>query len=152
MSRNQAESKSPQICGGFVARHDKPALARGALKSPSNENKRQLSLELPTPDSLLGAEHAKLKRYERQERREQRRIRRRFLCLDCRFDTLDEHYYMVSDELWAATGLGPHDGMLCLYCLEQRIGRRLVFADFTALVPSACAWQAYAATRSRSAL
>jgi hypothetical protein len=28
----------------------------------------------------------------------------------------------VSDELWAASGMAPNGGMLCLACFEGRIG------------------------------
>jgi hypothetical protein len=63
-----------------------------------------------------------------------RRYRGRFACLDCRVDTrsgtgIDE-YYAVHDEVWAATGLAPRDGMLCIGCLERRIGRELELKDF----------------------
>jgi hypothetical protein len=32
--------------------------------------------------------------------------------------------------VWAATGLGPLDGLLCLADLEQRLGRPLRYDDF----------------------
>jgi hypothetical protein len=35
---------------------------------------------------------------------------------------------MVRDELWEEHGAG--DGMLCIGCLEKRVGRRLVGTDF----------------------
>ena len=50
-----------------------------------------------------------------------------FDCVDCWIDTSDE-YYMVNDFLWLDYGAG--DGMLCIGCLEQRIGRLLVWSDF----------------------
>jgi len=39
---------------------------------------------------------------------------------------------MVNDEVWAAAGLSdePDSGMLCISCLEQRLGRALVASDF----------------------
>lgn len=52
---------------------------------------------------------------------------------------------MVTDELWAASGLAPNDGMLCLVDLEKRIGRQLTLDDFAAMVPSACVWHHCAA-------
>jgi hypothetical protein len=69
-----------------------------------------------------------------------------FRCVDCGEDK-DGEYYMVADELWAASGLGPDDGMLCLVCLERRIGRRLAIGDFTALCPTTAAWQRHLAAR-----
>jgi hypothetical protein len=60
----------------------------------------------------------------------------RFRCVDCRKCTFcSGEYYMVADALWSASGMGPFDGMLCLLCLEQRIGRELTINDFTAVVP-----------------
>ena len=50
-------------------------------------------------------------------------------------------YYMVSDQLWSDAGMASSGGMLCLLCLEQRIGRPLVIADFTSVVPRADAWR-----------
>lgn len=57
--------------------------------------------------------------------------RRKFLCLDCKMDTGKEreHYYLRLD-VW----LQAHNsktGMLCIGCVEQRLGRRLTSADFT---------------------
>jgi hypothetical protein len=50
-------------------------------------------------------------------------------CLDCGVDTIKAgEHYMVRDEAWPIGGL---EGMLCIGCLERRIGRRLVPADFT---------------------
>ncbi len=60
---------------------------------------------------------------------DERRARRRFRCVNCRVDTINE-YYMLDDQVWAATGLGPHDGMLCIACCEARLGRGLVARDF----------------------
>lgn len=55
-------------------------------------------------------------------------------CVDCGNGTsafgLDE-YFMVHAEVWAATGLGVGGGLLCIGCVEARIGRRLTAADFT---------------------
>jgi hypothetical protein len=60
-----------------------------------------------------------------------------FLCRDCRVDTntIDE-YYMVRDEVWAAAGGKPSvtgaltNDMLCVACLERRLGRQLNPKDF----------------------
>lgn len=55
-------------------------------------------------------------------------------CVDCAVDTstrgVDE-YYMVHNELWTEAGLSILDGMLCIGCLDARIGRRLLARDFT---------------------
>jgi hypothetical protein len=59
------------------------------------------------------------------------------LCHDCGIDTVPTEwdqraeYYMVHDEVWAeATRYGPA-AFLCIGCLERRLRRRLVPADFT---------------------
>ena len=53
-----------------------------------------------------------------------------FLCLDCGVDTgaIDE-YYMVTHELWACAN-PDGAGMLCIGCLEKRLGRELTPDDF----------------------
>jgi hypothetical protein len=43
-------------------------------------------------------------------------------------------YYMVHDHVWLQTGLQKNDGMLCISCLENRIGRTLNSKDFTDVV------------------
>jgi hypothetical protein len=68
------------------------------------------------------------------------------LCRDCGADVHKiGHYCMVRDELWATTGLISLGGLLCLACLEGRIGRPLHYEDFTAIVPSA--WSEYVRAR-----
>lgn len=57
--------------------------------------------------------------------------KRKWLCLDCQENTshMKEHYYVTLD-VWSAV----HDsecGMLCIGCLETRLGRTLTSADFT---------------------
>ena len=53
----------------------------------------------------------------------------RFICTDCSFDTLRKgEYYMLNDPLWESYGCG--DGMLCIGCMEKRMGRRLNREDF----------------------
>ena len=53
-----------------------------------------------------------------------------FRCVDCAACTLcDGEYYMVHNEIWDRTGLDR--GMLCIGCLEQRIGKLLTARDFT---------------------
>jgi hypothetical protein len=38
--------------------------------------------------------------------------------------------YMVRDAVWAAAGILPFGGCLCIGCLERRLGRRLTPKDF----------------------
>jgi hypothetical protein len=58
-------------------------------------------------------------------------LARRTRCRDCGLDvTAAGHWHMLLDSVWARTGLGPEDGVLCLPCIEKRLGRRLVYADF----------------------
>ena len=74
----------------------------------------------------------------------------RFRCVDCGKDTGGEtgEYYTVANDVWAASGLAPNGGMLCLACLERRIGRLLTVEDFTALCPLASAWERHLAARA----
>lgn len=54
-----------------------------------------------------------------------------FKCLDCECDTCDvNEYYMVRDHLWRKA-VPKRTGMLCIGCLETRLGRTLTKADFT---------------------
>ena len=39
--------------------------------------------------------------------------------------------YTVRDSVWKAAGMAPKGGCLCIGCLEVRLGRMLVSADFT---------------------
>ncbi len=56
--------------------------------------------------------------------------RKKFICLDCRIDTSKANeLYMLQDETWKLTGLGKV-GMLCIGCIEDRIGRELTATDF----------------------
>lgn len=50
------------------------------------------------------------------------------LCIDCGVDTFPGEFYMVRDDVWP---IGYADGMLCIGCLEVRIGRQLTHDDFT---------------------
>jgi len=38
---------------------------------------------------------------------------------------------MVTDQVWESSGLAGDDGMLCIGCLEGRLGRMLHARDFT---------------------
>jgi hypothetical protein len=58
-------------------------------------------------------------------------IAKRTRCQDCGLDvTAAGHWHMLLDSVWACTGLGPEDGVLCLPCIERRLGRRLAYDDF----------------------
>jgi hypothetical protein len=52
-------------------------------------------------------------------------------CLDCPVKPMDiNEYYMVHDKVWLEAN--PVDsGMLCISCLENRLGRQLTKMDFT---------------------
>lgn len=56
-----------------------------------------------------------------------------FNCWDCNIDTiLIGEYYMVTNGVWeAATEDCYTDVMLCIGCLESRLGGRLTAEDFT---------------------
>lgn len=52
-----------------------------------------------------------------------------FDCKDCSLDTTSE-YYAVNSSLWKIAN--PEiDGMLCIGCLEYRLGQKLIASDFT---------------------
>ena len=54
-----------------------------------------------------------------------------FSCMDCSGNTLHlDEYYMVHDHVWLPVVPGDK-GMLCIGCLELRLGRLLNAADFT---------------------
>jgi hypothetical protein len=73
----------------------------------------------------------------------------RFHCVDCgKCTSSSGEYYMVDDDLWAVSGLEGNDGMLCLRCLEQRIGREPTIDDFTAIWPRREAWERHVADRN----
>lgn len=51
-------------------------------------------------------------------------------CVDCGVDTarIGEHYF-VNDSVWYSA-YASERGMLCIGCLEKRLGRLLVASDF----------------------
>jgi hypothetical protein len=51
-------------------------------------------------------------------------------CVDCGMYTRDE-YYMVRKAVWEESGMERYGGMLCIGCLENRLGRMLNSEDFT---------------------
>lgn len=73
-----------------------------------------------------------------------------FLCFDCRIDTSfaigNGHCYSLRPALWRqATGADGTEIVLCLDCLETRLGRRLVAADFRITPPEMIERMAWAA-------
>lgn len=54
-------------------------------------------------------------------------------CMDCeRHITEFKEYYMVTDCLWESVTINNEVyGLLCIGCLESRLGRELVLKDFT---------------------
>jgi hypothetical protein len=74
----------------------------------------------------------------------------RTACADCGIGTITAgEYYMVHDAVWEQAWVGRRKWwyrhvsgteILCIGCLENRIGRKLTMADFTAVVPRADAW------------
>jgi hypothetical protein len=66
--------------------------------------------------------------YDATDEEEERR--RVSACLDCSTDTFEiGEYYMVVDTVWLAAN--PDEaGMLCIGCLEMRLGRQLRPDDF----------------------
>lgn len=57
----------------------------------------------------------------------------RFDCMDCSANTSDmNEYYMVTKEVWilAVPDKKERGNMLCIGCLELRLGRILTFMDF----------------------
>lgn len=56
-----------------------------------------------------------------------------FKCVSCGVNTLQlGEYYMIHRELWVAvTGKRERKKMMCIGCVEQRLGRALNFHDFT---------------------
>lgn len=52
-----------------------------------------------------------------------------WFCVDCNKNCIndDKDYYMVKNNLWKKIGVG--EKMLCMDCLESRIGRKLIKKD-----------------------
>lgn len=58
------------------------------------------------------------------------RSKRKWNCVDCGRCTKLEHYF-VNTHVWFVLAGMPENGMLCIDCLEARIGRQLASLDFT---------------------
>ncbi len=89
----------------------------GENQTPAELRQELLALE----DQLLLAEHDI---YTPDQLRKDLECHR---CLDCKQWT-DGEYYMIHPPLWDSIA---DQGMLCIGCLEQRLGRELVPDDFT---------------------
>lgn len=50
-------------------------------------------------------------------------------CLSCRNDTRYEHFFL-KDEIWFKVH-NSKSGMMCINCIEIRLGRKLNKSDFT---------------------
>ena len=58
-----------------------------------------------------------------------------FECLDCSVNTSEiEEYYALVDEVWLEAQ-PDKDGMLCVGCVERRLGRTLRESDFNETAP-----------------
>jgi len=74
-----------------------------------------------------------------------------FACLDCETCTnCTGEYYMVHDHVWLSANPRDH-GMLCIWCLERRLGRVLTKDDFTA-APVNSIWGQFGSTRLKNRL
>jgi len=58
------------------------------------------------------------------------KIRQQFICHDCSFDTFHSEYYMLKHNLWDKLIGKENIEMLCIGCVENRLGRELVSSDF----------------------
>lgn len=107
--------------GQRATAHDGVIRAAAAVCRLLRRATRRLSPGSPRPGPGLS------RHYERDE----------FPCHDCASATapLDGHdeWYTVHDALWYEAGAQP-DSILCIGCLENRLGRRLRHTDF---VPAA---------------
>lgn len=57
--------------------------------------------------------------------------RAKFRCVDCDIDTGKAHeHYFVKNEVWFQV-MPTNKGMLCIGCIEARLGRQLTGDDFT---------------------
>lgn len=65
-----------------------------------------------------------------------------FDCIQCGVNTLAcNEYYMINDKLWKSiTKASKGKGMLCIGCVENRIGRQLVNSDFAKVPLNTIYW------------
>lgn len=55
-------------------------------------------------------------------------------CHDCGKPVLYREHWITRPEVWAESGMKPNGGCLHQACLEERLGRKLVEADFLVIV------------------
>lgn len=54
-----------------------------------------------------------------------------FRCMDCNVDTFRSEYYMLKHEIWDyIVSFENSRKMLCIGCVEERLGRELTGSDF----------------------
>lgn len=75
-----------------------------------------------------------------------------FACIDCAACTnCNGEYYMVNDEVWLEANPKGR-GMLCIGCLEDRLGRLLTKDDFNGDAPVNSMWLTVGSTRLKNRL
>lgn len=72
---------------------------------------------------------------------------KKFHCIDCNKDTWNE-YYMLYSKVWKKAN-PKNNGMLCIDCLESRLGRKLTKKDFTKAVVNTIETKRTATLRNR---
>lgn len=90
----------------------------------------------PTAVELIGGLMFSLASYSDEDDCDQCDDAAMAVCIDCNTETNPvgpgqrSEMYMVHDDVWAAAGMEPNGGCLCVGCLEKRLGRRLWSGDF----------------------
>ncbi len=63
------------------------------------------------------------------DKRKIQKSHKNFICIGCGKDTWNE-YYMLYGRIWRRAN--PREkGMLCISCVEEKLGRKLTKKDFT---------------------
>lgn len=60
--------------------------------------------------------------------------------MDCGVDVWGE-YFVIRHELWAEVVGDSHAGLICVMCLEDRMGRRLQPSDFLDVPANDLGWR-----------
>jgi len=73
----------------------------------------------------------KVLKFDNLNERSDDSVRKNFICVDCGKDTWvgNMDYYMIRLDLWDKYGVG--DNMLCVKCIETRLGHKLTRDDIT---------------------
>jgi hypothetical protein len=73
----------------------------------------------------------KILRFDNLNESSEDSVRKNFICVDCGKDTWkdDKDYYMIKNDMWDKYGVG--EKMLCMKCIETRLGHKLTRADIT---------------------